>query len=135
MKYPLSRLLLLTLTLRVLNAASTAADAPAPAHWYQFYIREGASSQSFTGTSSLTSSEISAEIVSEHVIRLEKLRSFGVVPGSGDVTLRWHTSPEENGATLFIVPRNIIYFYEYAADPLSQNAPSPGQTEPARASK
>lgn len=99
-----------------------------PPHWYSIYFQEGTSSQSFTGSSSLTASELSAQITSEQPVCLENLRYFGVVPGSGDVIQRWHTSsdPEENGAKVFIVPRHILYFLEHTADPLHQNTPSTG---------
>jgi hypothetical protein len=114
-----ARMLCLLLLCAALAPLAPAADAPSGSkNWYTFVIFTGGSTDTFTGSSTLSVDQMATAVASgTQAISLTNLRSFGVQPGSTDPTQRWYASPSQD--PLFLLPRTVVYFYALSSDPLN----------------
>ena len=106
--------LLFVLLICSMSAWTTrAADASTPpAHWYTVVVNRGTSVEEFTGSSLLNTAGLTQVVITNTLpMRLENLRSFYMKDGKST----WHAS--KTVAAVFIIPRNIIYFYELSEEP------------------
>ena len=109
---------LLVLLICLWSAGGLRADEPAPAaplHWYTVWITKGNGTEAFTGSSSLDA-EAFAKAAAGGVaaIQLVNLR----FPISNEKGTRWTTNGfVGNASGVYILPRNVVYFYTYAAEP------------------
>ena len=104
----------LCLFLVLFVSSGLAADPVAVTHWYSITISEGASSHTFTGSSSLDSEHLGAFINNGTLIVLEDLRHYGIMNGGN--TTGWQNNKE--ASKLFLLPRTVLYFSELPGDPL-----------------
>jgi hypothetical protein len=112
---------ILILTVIVSNLLSAADPPNESLHWYQITILAGNSSTEFTGSSSLDTTQFSARLAGSDPIVLDNLRIFGADGTSS--TAKWLPIPPggKNANTakrVYINPRFVIYFYEFAGDPI-----------------
>lgn len=91
-------------------------EEPSTKHWYQFTIRTGGNSETFTGSSTLDIESMKAAAFDHNnPVELVDLRELGVFDEKG-FTWRANTSVRQ----LFIIPRSIVYFSALETDPLQK---------------
>jgi hypothetical protein len=111
----------------VLAGSALAAD-----HWYQITITDGGSTVEFTGSSASDSGQISKMLAGTDPVVLDNLREFSPISEEENAPSAWH--PVAGATKLFLVPKHILFFYELAGDPLSeQPAAAPAEPAPAAA--
>jgi hypothetical protein len=99
-----------------------AADRPNESpHWYQITVLAGSSSTEFTGSSPLDTTQFSARLAGSGPIVLDNLRIFAADGTSS--TAKWLPIPQggknpNTAKKVFINPRFVLYFYEFAGDPI-----------------
>jgi len=92
-------------------------------HWYTFVITNGGSTSTFTGSSTIAEADMATAVASgTQAISLDDLRLFGAQPGSTDPNSKWYAAPTRD--RLFILPRNVVYFFSLSGDPLGLAAGS-----------
>jgi hypothetical protein len=105
----------------LISAVFSAAEPPNQSlHWYQITVLAGNSSTEFTGSSALDATQFSARLAGSDPIVLDNLRIFAADGTSS--TAKWLPIPPggknpNTAKRVFINPRFVLYFYEFAGDP------------------
>jgi hypothetical protein len=99
----------------LLVATSAFAADPAPAHWYQIVVSEGASPKTFTGTCAFDGEQLAQRLSGNDPIVMENLRDIYIQ--ATDKGMTWHG--DDTVTRVVIPPRNILYFSEITGDPVN----------------
>jgi hypothetical protein len=106
----------------IVSTLAFAADPPKESpHWYQITVFAGNSTTEFTGSCLLDTTQFSARLAGSDPIVLDNLRIFATDGTSA--TAKWMPIPSggknpNTAKRVFINPRFVLYFYEFAGDPI-----------------
>ena len=105
----------LRLAILLLLATTVFGADPAPAHWYQIVVSEGAAPKTFTGTCAFDCEQLAERLSGNTPIVMENLRD--IYMQATDKGMTWHV---DDTVTRVVIPsRNILYFSEITGDPVN----------------